>query len=81
MSTIEFNSKIVDGYLGLFDNLSTGNKLDLIARLSASVKSDLKPRKSFQKKAFGAFDSSKSGEEIIKEIRESRELNRQIESF
>lgn len=81
MNTTTFNSKIVEGYFGLLDNLSTTNKLDLIAKLTASVKSDLKPKKSSFKKAFGAFESSKSAEEIIEEIRESRIFNRQIESF
>ena len=81
MNTIEFNSKIVDGYLGLLNNLSPSNKLDLIARLTASVKSDLKPKKSSFKKAYGAFESSKSAEEIIDEIRESRVFTRQVESF
>lgn len=81
MNTIEFNSKIVDGYFGLFNNLSPSNKLDLIARLTASVKSDLKPKKSSFKKAYGAFESSKSAEEIIDEIRESRVSTRQVEAF
>jgi hypothetical protein len=81
MNTTAFNSKIVESYLGLLDNLSPSNKLDLIAKLTVSVKSDLKPKKASFKKAFGAFDSSKSAEEIISEIRESRIFNRQIESF
>lgn len=81
MNTIEFNTKIVEGYFGLLDNLSPSNKLDLIAKLTASVKSDLKPKKSSFKTAFGAFESSKSAEEITEEIRESRVFNRQIESF
>lgn len=77
MNKTAFNSKIVEGYFGLLDNLSPANKLDLIAKLTASVKSDLKPKKSSFKNAFGAFESSKSAEEI----RESRVLNRQVESF
>ena len=81
MDIIEFNSKLIEGYLGLLDNLSPSNKLDLIAKLTASVKSDLTPRNPSFKKAFGAFESSKSAEEMIDEIRESRVFKRQIESF
>lgn len=81
MKTIEFNSKIIEGYLGLLDNLSPSNKLDLIARLTASVKTDLTTKKSSFKQAFGAFESSKSAEEIIEEIRSSRVSTRIIESF
>lgn len=81
MRTVETNSTIVDGYVGLLDNLSTNSKLDLIAKLSASVKTDLTNKKSSFKKAFGAFDSTKSAEEIIEEIRSSRVSTRQIESL
>ncbi len=81
MKTTEINSTIVDGYIGLLDNLSTGNKLDLISKLTDSVKTDLTNKKSSFKKAFGAFVSKKSAEEIIEEIRNSRVFTRQIESF
>jgi hypothetical protein len=81
MRTAEINTTIVDGYVGLLDNLSTNNKLDLISKLTASVKSDLTDKKSSFKKSFGAFDSKKSAEEIIEEIRYSRVSTRQIESF
>ena len=81
MKITEINTSIVDGYVGLLDNLSTNNKLDLITKLTASVKTDLTKKKSAFKKAFGAFDSKKSAEEIIEEIRSSRVSTRQIESF
>lgn len=81
MRTSETNSTIVDGYVGLLDNLSPSDKLDLISRLTASVKTDLTKDKSSFKKAFGAFESRKSAEEIIDEIRGSRILKRQIEPF
>lgn len=81
MKTPEENTKIVDGYVELLDNLSTSNKLDLISKLTASVKTDLTNKKSSFKKAFGAFDSKKTAEEIIKEIRDSRVSTRKIESF
>lgn len=81
MKTTEINTSIVDGYVGLLDNLSTDNKLDLISKLTASVKTDLTNKISSFKKAFGAFDSKKSAEEIIEEIRNSRVSTRQIEAF
>ena len=81
MRIAEINTIIVDGYVGLLDNLSTNNKLDLISKLTDSVKSDLIEKKSSLKKSFGAFESKKSAEEIIEEIRDSRVSTRQIESF
>ena len=61
--------------------MSTNNKLDLISKLTDSVKTDLTNKKSSFKKAFGAFDSKKTAEEIIEEIRNSRVSTRQIEPF
>jgi hypothetical protein len=81
MNSVNTNTTIVDCYLGLLGNLSADNKLDLIARLSASVKADLADRKSSFQKAFGAFETDKSAEEINEEIRSSRNFNRQIEEF
>ncbi len=81
MKTEEINATIVNGYVELLDNLSAINKLDLIARLTASVKIDLVKKKSSFRKAFGAFDSKKTATEIIEEIRSSRVSNRQIQSF
>ncbi len=81
MRKADVNAAIVDGYLGLLDNLSPNNKLDLISRLTESVKHDLKDKKSSFDAAFGAFESKETAEEIIEKIRESRLFNRQIESF
>jgi hypothetical protein len=81
MSTSENNTILLDSYIGLLDNLSTSNKLDLISKLSNSVKTNLKKKKSSIKKAFGAFESEKTAEEIIEEIRNSRLSTRVIESF
>jgi hypothetical protein len=81
MKTAEINTTIVDGYVELLDNLSTNNKLDLISKLTVLIKSDLTEKKSSFKKAFGAFDSEKTAEEIIEEIRNSRVFTRQVESF
>jgi hypothetical protein len=81
MKTVDINTTLVDGYLRLLENLSPGNKLDLISKLTLSVKTDITDRKKSFKKSFGAFESSKSAEEINKELRESKVFNRQIESF
>jgi putative IMPACT (imprinted ancient) family translation regulator len=81
MKAQEINTTIVDGYIGLLDNLSPNDKLELISKLTDSVKTDLKNKKSSFKKAFGAFDSEKSAEEIIEEIRSSRTFTRKIISL
>ena len=81
MKSAEINTSIVDGYVGLLDNLSTTNKLDLISKLTNSIKTDLTKKKTSFSKAFGALESKKSAEEIIEDIRNSRVSTREIEEF
>jgi hypothetical protein len=81
MSREDINAVIIEGYLQLLDNLSTSSKLDLISRLTASVKADLTDKQSSFQDAFGAFESDKSADEIIREIRSSRTFTRQIEAL
>ena len=81
MKTLDVNDLLVDGYLKLLDNLSPGSKLDLISKLTMSVKSDITDRKKTFKESFGAFDSKKSADEIIDEIRGSRSFNRKRETL
>ncbi|GLU54101.1 hypothetical protein [Dyadobacter frigoris] len=81
MGALEINTKIVDGYIGLLQNLSPNDKLTLISRLTDSVKMDLSEKKSLFKEAFGAFESEESAEKIVDKIRNSRISTRQIESF
>lgn len=81
MASIETDTTIIDGYVGLLENLSPDNKLDLISKLTESVKTDLGNKKSTIRKSFGAFISDKTAEEIIDEIRKSRLFTREIEQF
>jgi len=81
MKAIDINTTLIDGYLQMLDNLSPSNKLDLISKLTQSVKTDITDRKKFFYEAFGAWDSKQSAEEIIEDIRKSRTFNRKIEQF
>jgi hypothetical protein len=75
------NNNIIDSYLALLKNLSPGAKLDLISRLTQSLKSDIKPDVNQFASSFGAWQGSESAEEIIARIRNSRTFNRQIEEL
>ncbi len=81
MTSSETNTTIVNGYVGLLENLSPDDKLDLISKLTALVRTDLGNKKSIFKESFGAFKSEKTAEEIIEEIRNSRLFTREIEPF
>jgi hypothetical protein len=55
MKALDINTTLVEGYLQLLDNLSPSNKLDLISKLTKSVKTDITDRKKHFYKAFGAI--------------------------
>lgn len=81
MKAIDINNRLVDTYLELLKNLDPKVKLDLINKLSLSVKTDLSRKKSTFHKAFGAWDSDDDAEKVAMEIRDSRNFNRIIESL
>lgn len=81
MKAIDINTTLIEGYLRLLDNLSPSNKLDLISKLTISVKTDITDRKKHFYKAFGAWESKKSANQMINDIRNSRTFNRQTEQF
>lgn len=63
---------LIDNYLGLLNSLSRENKIKLIAKLSNSIVDEVSEKGNAVDRFFGAFKSDKSAEEIIKEIRESK---------
>ena len=75
------NTNILDSYWGLIKTLHTSWKLDLIERLTQSIRQNLQQSPNTMKHAFGAWESEQSAEEIIAQLRHSRNTNRQIESL
>ncbi|MGM0579282.1 MAG: hypothetical protein ACQETL_01290 [Bacteroidota bacterium] len=63
---------IIEAYSKLFEGLSPLTKIELIERLTKSLKKEKKSKETEFLKSFGAFDTDKSADELIKEIRESR---------
>lgn len=80
MGTV-LNSNIVNSYLALFKSLSPHAKRDLISRLTQSLERDLKPESNLFDSAFGAWQGDETAEQLISEIRDSRNFNRQIEGL
>ncbi len=56
-------------------------KLDLIKKITQTLKENFKSEHNSLTVAFGAWKSKKSAEEIIIELRNNRNFNRQIESI
>jgi len=52
MNTADINTKLIDSYISLLKNMSAQNKLDLISKLTNTVKADIKQEKTnFYKEA------------------------------
>lgn len=66
------NKNIIDSYSRLFEGLDALTKLELIERLSKSLKKERGSKEKAFFKSFGAFSSDKSAEEIIAELKASR---------
>lgn len=78
---MDTNQTLIEGYLRLLENLNPDSKLDIISKLTGSIKADITKRKKTFYEAYGAWESEKSPDEIIAEIRNSRIFNRQIEQL
>lgn len=81
MNTADLNTKLINSYISLLENMSAQNKLDLISKLTNIVKADIKQDKDDFYKAFGGWDSDESAEELIDIIKGSRTFNKTIEEF
>ena len=69
------DKNIVESYSNLFEGLSSINKLELIERLSKSLKLGSKSKERNFYKSFGAFASEKTAEDIVKEIKSNRNFS------
>ncbi len=65
----------------MIKNLNPDIKLELISRISGSLKSSSNQVNDSWKELFGAFGSEQSAEEIIADLRDTRFTNRKIEDL
>lgn len=72
---------IVASYAGLFEGLSTISKLELIESLSKSLRREEADRETRFYDSFGTFASEKSAEEIVADIKASRQFRKKDISF
>lgn len=73
------NITIADYYFGLLQHLNPDSKLDLISKLSQSMKINDEPPVVSLQSLFGAFQSEETADEIIEQLRASRMFNRNRE--
>lgn len=76
---IKFN--LIDSYLELLKSLSPDNRLELISKLSDSLKGSKKPTEKPLSDLYGAFNSKKSADKIISDLKKSRNFHRKTEQL
>lgn len=75
------HTSIADYYFGLLENLNSNSKLDLISKLSLSIKEESGISERSLQSLFGAYKSEEDAETIIEELKKSKLFNRNIESL
>ena len=81
MNSSSQHISLADYYFGFLKNLNSDSKLDLISKLSQSLKESQPVPATSLESLFGAYKSDETAEEIIAEIRASRVFNRNIETL
>lgn len=80
MKSLDVPQHLLETYLSLLRNLSYNSKLELISALSLSMKNE-QQNNGLAKTLFGAFETNKSAEQVIEEIKQSRYFNRKVEKL
>lgn len=77
MKTTDANINLVDSYFTLLKSLSPNNKLELIARLSKSLKTTTKKKPDTSWEAlFGSWELDQSADEFVTELKKDRNFSR-----
>lgn len=77
MKSSDINTSIIDHYYALLKSLSPNNKLELIARLSKSMKFTKNAKDDSWKSLFGALKIDQSADEFIEGLQQDRNFNRE----
>ncbi|HCS19866.1 MAG TPA: hypothetical protein DIW47_04785 [Bacteroidetes bacterium] len=65
MKAADINTSLIDSYFTLLKSLSPNNKLELIAKLSNSLKTPKKAKDNSWKLLFGALELDQSADEFV----------------
>lgn len=68
------DKNIIENYFGLFESLNSMSKLELIEKLTKSLKAETKNKENNFYKSFGAFSTEKTSDEINEDIKSSRKF-------
>lgn len=82
MKSSDINMSLVDSYFTLLKSLSPNDKLELIARLSKSMKTKKKAKNEVSLGSlYGSWISEQSADELVEELKKARNFDRQREEL
>lgn len=81
MNTSTRDNSLANYYFNFLKNLNSDSKLDLISKLSQSLKTDEIVSETSLQSLFGAYKSEETADELIAELRASRVFSRHTESL
>lgn len=82
MKTGVVNMNLVESYYKLLKNLSPNNKLELIARLSKSMKTTIKKEEEIPLESlYGSWESDQTADELAAELKNARSFTREREEL
>ena len=70
------NTNLIDSYFTLLKGLSPDNKLELIAKLSKSMKTTKKVKDTSWKSLFGALQLDQSADDFVEDLKKDRKFSR-----
>ena len=76
MKSAEINTNLIDSYYTLLKSLSVDNKLELISRLSKSMKTTKKTKDNSWKSLFGSLELDQPVEDFVAELKKDRTFSR-----
>lgn len=81
VKTTELKFNIIDSYLELLKSLSPDSRIELISKLSSSLKGSGKSGGKSLRDLYGALRTRKSADQLIAELKMSRNFHRKSEQF
>lgn len=76
MKTTDIDSALINSYFTLLKSLSPNNKLELIAKLSNSLKKTKKVKDNSWKSLYGSLELDQSADEFVAELKKDRKFSR-----
>ena len=75
------DKNIIENYFALFESLNSMSKLELIEKLTKSLKTENKSKENNFFKSFGAFSTEKTSDEIISDLKSNRKFRKKEINF